>query len=287
MTKTALVLGGKTGLLGQSLAEILHRAGWTTICPGREDLDIFDTGQVEEVLRQHSVSHVFNTVAYTQVDKAEDEPEEAARLNRTLPIRLGKLCRAADISLIHYSTDFVFNGRKETPYLPDDKTDPLSVYGRTKLEAEEGLMELGLNNLLILRTAWLFGPCKTNFIERILTLAKSREELSVIHDQVGCPTYTPDLAGHTLELLEKNASGIFHLTNSGQASWCEFAAEAVSCAGLPCRVHPITSSEYPQKAVRPRFSVLDTSAFTRETGITPRPWVQALREYLFQTPNFC
>ena len=287
MTGTALVLGGKTGLLGQSLAEILNRAGWTTICPGREDLDIFDSRQIENLIRQQNVTHVFNTVAYTQVDKAEDEPEMAGRLNRTLPVRLGQICKAAGTSLVHYSTDFVFNGKKETPYEPEDPTDPLSVYGRTKLEGETGLLELGLDDLLILRTAWLFGPCKTNFIERILTLAKDREELTVIHDQIGCPTYTPDLARHTLELINKNASGTFHLTNSGQASWCEFAAEAVSCAGLPCRVQPITSEEYPQKAVRPRFSVLDTTDFTRVTGTTPRPWVQALREYLFQTPSFC
>ncbi len=287
MTGTALILGGKTGLLGQSLAEILHRSGWTTICPGREDLDLFDSSRVEELADRQGVTHVFNAVAYTQVDKAEDDPDEAARLNRTLPIRIGQICRTLDIPLVHYSTDFVFNGKKERPYRPEDETAPLSVYGRTKLEGETGLLELGLNNLLILRTAWLFGPCRTNFIERILTLAREREELTVIHDQIGCPTYTPDLARHTLELVAKQASGIFHLANGGQASWCEFAAEAVTCAGLPCRVQPVTSEEYPQKAVRPRFSVLDTSAFTRMTGTTPRPWVQALREYLFQTPGFC
>lgn len=287
MTGTALILGGKTGLLGQSLAEILHRSGWTTICPGREDLDLFDSEQVRILADRQGVTHMFNTVAYTQVDRAEEEPDEAARLNRNLPIRLGQVCRALGIPLVHYSTDFVFSGKKETPYLPEDNTAPLSVYGRTKLEGENGLLDLGLDNLLILRTAWLFGPCRTNFIDRILDLARDREELAVIHDQIGCPTYTPDLAGHTLELVAKGAAGTFHLTNGGQASWCEFAAEAVACAGLPCRIQPITSDEYPQKATRPRFSVLDTSAFTRVTGTTPRPWVQALREYLFRTPSFC
>ena len=278
---SAVVLGGKTGLLGQSLCMAMTRRGWTVHAPGREDLDIFDRPAVEDFLDRTGARLLFNTVAYTRVDQAEDEPAEAARLNRQLPLILGQAARTTGVRLIHYSTDFVFNGKKTTPYTTADQPDPRSVYGRTKLFGERELTALDLPGLLIIRTSWLFGPCKTNFVTRILELAADRSELSVVHDQVGSPTYTPDLAANSLALVDREATGIFHLANSGQASWCELAAEAVRGADLPCRIKPITSPEYPQKACRPAYSVLDLSGFTAVTGITPRPWLQALREFLF------
>lgn len=279
--RSAVVLGGKTGLLGQALCMAMTRRGWTVHAPGRADLDLFDRPAVEDYLTRTGADILFNTVAYTKVDQAEDEPSEAARLNRQLPLVLGQAARNAGVRLVHYSTDFVFNGRKTTPYTIEDQPDPRSVYGSTKLQGERELLALGLPGLLIIRTSWLFGPCKINFVTRILELAAARPELSVVHDQVGSPSYTPDLAANSLALVESGAAGLFHLANSGQASWCELAAEAVRGADLPCRVKPITSAQYPQKAVRPAYSVLDLSKFTAATGITPRPWLQALREFLF------
>ena len=279
--RSAVVLGGKTGLLGQALCMAMTRRGWTVHAPGRADLDLFDRPAVEDYLTRTGADILFNTVAYTKVDQAEDEPSEAARLNRQLPLVLGQAVRNAGVRLVHYSTDFVFNGRKTTPYTTEDQPDPRSVYGSTKLQGERELLALGLPGLLIIRTSWLFGPCKINFVTRILELAAARPELSVVHDQVGSPSYTPDLAANSLALVEAGAAGLFHLANAGQASWCELAAEAVRGADLPCRVKPITSDQYPQKAVRPAYSVLDLSKFTAATGITPRPWLQALREFLF------
>lgn len=279
--RSAVVLGGKTGLLGQALCMAMTRRGWTVHAPGRADLDLFDRPAVEDYLTRTGADILFNTVAYTKVDQAEDEPSEAARLNRQLPLVLGQAARNAGVRLVHYSTDFVFNGRKTTPYTTEDQPDPRSVYGSTKLQGERELLALGLPGLIIIRTSWLFGPCKINFVTRILELAAARPELSVVHDQVGSPSYTPDLAANSLALVESGAAGLFHLANSGQASWCELAAEAVRGADLPCRVKPITSAQYPQKAVRPAYSVLDLSKFTAATGITPRPWLQALREFLF------
>ena len=278
---SAVVLGGKTGLLGQALCMAMTRRGWNVHALGREDLDIFDRPAVEDFLARSGATTLFNTVAYTKVDQAEDEPAEAARLNRQLPLTLGQACRKAGVPLVHYSTDFVFNGKKKCPYTPDDAPDPRSVYGRTKLQGERELLGLDLPGLLIIRTSWLFGPCRINFVTRILELAATRPELSVVDDQIGSPSYTPDLAANSLALVESGASGIFHLANSGQASWCELAAEAVRGADLPCRIKPIHSSEYPQKACRPAYSVLDLAKFTAATGITPRPWLQALREFLF------
>jgi dTDP-4-dehydrorhamnose reductase len=279
--RSAVVLGGKTGLLGQALSLALTRQGWVVHAPGRDELNLFERPAVEDYLARTKAEVLFNTVAYTKVDQAEDEPAEASRLNRQLPLILGKAVQAVGVPMVHYSTDFVFSGRKTSPYGPGDQPAPCSVYGHTKLQGERELMALGLPNLLIIRTSWLFGPCKTNFVTRILELAASRPELSVVHDQIGSPSYTPDLASGSLALLEKGATGIFHLANAGQASWCELAAEAVRGADLACRIKPIPSSEYPQKACRPTYSVLDLGAFTATTGIAPRPWLQALREFLF------
>lgn len=278
---TAVILGGKTGLLGQALTCALTGKGWTVHSLSRDDLDIFSRPDVEDFLNRCQADVLFNTVAYTKVDQAEDEPAEAARLNTHLPRLLGQAAANAGTRLVHYSTDFVFNGRKTTPYTPQDPTDPKSVYGQTKFQGERELLSLKLPGLLIIRTSWLFGPCRMNFVTRILQLAAERPELTVVHDQIGSPSYTPDLAANSLALVESDAAGIFHLANAGQASWCELAAAAVRAADLPCRIVPIPSADYPQKAQRPAYSVLDLKDFTLVTGITPRPWLQALREFLF------
>lgn len=278
----AVVLGGKTGLLGQSLCTSLASAGWRTIPAGRDDLDLFDQDQLSAFLDSHEPDIICNTVAYTQVDKAEDEPDEAARLNKRLPATLGRLASKRNIRLVHYSTDFVFDGQGCMPYAPDNPTNPQSVYGKTKLAGEKALLDLNMEGLTIIRTAWLFGPGRTNFVTKILSLAAQRSNLNVVHDQIGSPTYTPDLADYSVTLLKAGGTGVFHLVNSGCASWCELAGAAVQAMGLQCEVHPITSDQYPQKAQRPSYSVLDTQTFTSLTGIKPRPWLQALREYVFQ-----
>ena len=285
--KKALVLGGKTGFLGQALAQVLTAQGWEIICPGRNDLDVFNQNDMDRYLETHRPSHIFNTIGYTQVDTAEEDQNQAALLNKTLPVLLARLARQRGLYFIHYSTDFVFDGKKTTPYLVEDSTSPLNIYGQSKRDGEQGILALGWEKTLIIRTAWLFGPFKTNFVDRIIELAQERDSLGIVHDQIGSPTFTMDLACHTLELIKRNAKGIYHITNSGHASWCELAAEAIACAGVPCHVKAIASKDYPQKAVRPAYSVLDCSAFIQKTGITPRPWVQALRAYLFNQDHPC
>ncbi|WP_244148825.1 dTDP-4-dehydrorhamnose reductase [Desulfonatronum thioautotrophicum] len=279
--KNVMVLGGKTGLLGQSLCASLEKAGWTALPVGRDDVDLFDTDQMAAFLDRHEPDIICNTIAYTQVDKAEDEPEEAMRINKQFVAKLGRLAKPRHIWLVHYSTDFVFDGKSCEPYRPEDAVNPRSVYGKTKLAGENALRDLGLDQLSIIRTAWLFGPGRTNFVSKILSLAAQRDCLNVVHDQTGSPTYTPDLADHTVELLKVNGQGVFHLVNSGCASWCELASAAVQAMALQCDVHPISSDEYPQKALRPCYSVLNTESFTALTGVKPRPWLHGLREYVF------
>ncbi|MFV0421372.1 dTDP-4-dehydrorhamnose reductase [Oleidesulfovibrio sp.] len=280
--RKALVLGGQSGLLGQALVSELSNAGWQVTAHGRQDADVLDFAALERYIESEAPDVVFNTVAYTQVDKAEDEQDAATRLNKALPAALGRIALNQGLHLVHYSTDFIFSGHKESPYTEEDLPEPQSVYGSSKLAGEQALLSLQLPKLTIIRTSWLFGPGRGNFVQTILGLCGSRPEITVVHDQTGSPTYTPDLAHNSRLLIEKDATGIFHIANGGQATWCELAAEAVSLAQLPCQVRPIPSSGYPQKAKRPAFSVLDTSRFTEYTGVRPRPWIQALRDYIFQ-----
>ena len=278
----ALVLGGETGLLGMSLVQCLRDAGWYASVTGRPDPHACGQDDLVALLDLHEPQVVFNTWAHTQVDRAEDEPEAARRMNAALPEALGRACLGRDLLLVHYSTDFVFGGPAATPRREDDEPAPESVYGRTKLEGERALLALSLPRLVIIRTAWLFGPGKGNFVRTMLDLGAKRSELNVVHDQVGSPTYTPDLAEYSLALVGSGATGLFHVANAGNASWCELASEALRCAAASCTVHAIPSADYPQKAKRPTYSVLDTTKFTEATGVTPRPWVQAVRDYVFR-----
>ena len=279
-----MVLGGASGLLGQALVQTATLAGYPVIASARNDFNPMKTESVAAYIDEHAPDIICNTIAYTQVDKAEDEEEQALHLNRLFPCILGRIVKTRpSIYLLHCSTDFVFNGRKREPYVETDPTAPLNVYGRSKLEGENALLELQLEKLCIVRTAWLYGPGKKNFVSTILGLCAKNKNLTVVHDQIGSPTHTMDLAAYCLHLLEANGQGIFHIANSGQASWCELASEAAKLAQIECPITPIQSSEYPMKAVRPAYSVLDCSKFAKLTGITPRPWPQALVDYIFAT----
>ncbi|MDL2271866.1 dTDP-4-dehydrorhamnose reductase [Desulfovibrio sp. OttesenSCG-928-I05] len=279
--KRALVLGGDGGLLGQALVRVLEQAGYTVRTTGRNDFGPCDTEAMTELLDAAQPHLLFNTVAYTQVDQAEDDEDKAFEVNRFLPAALGRLVAPRPLHFTHFSTDFVFDGKKETPYSEEDEPAPLSVYGKSKLAGEQALLQLELPNCCIVRSAWLFGPGKKNFVKTILDLCSERQSVNVVYDQTGSPTYTMDLAAASLKLAEAGAAGVFHVVNSGSANWCEFAAEAVRLAQLECGVNPIPSSEYPQKAKRPAYTVLDTAKLTRVTGITPRPWPKALADYVF------
>lgn len=277
---TALLLGGR-GLLGQALTQVLQKAGWAICTPERDTVNLQCPEDVTQCVTDCAPDVIFNTVAYTQVDMAEDEPQQALAINRGLPMLLGHIVQDKPIHLVHLSTDFVFNGKGKRPYNENDATDPQSVYGKSKLEGEQALLDLNLPNCCIVRTAWLFGPGRKNFVSTILQHAKNASEMRVVFDQIGSPTYTPDLAHACLELAVLRASGLFHVVNSGQASWCELAAEAVRLANFSTQIRPIPTSEWPQKAVRPAYSVLDTARYTSLTGKTMRPWVQALQDYVF------
>ncbi|BCS87446.1 dTDP-4-dehydrorhamnose reductase [Pseudodesulfovibrio sediminis] len=278
--QTVVILGGKTGLLGQALVKAFADAGAHPVPLSSADCDILDPLAVEIRLDKEDADILVNAAAYTQVDLAEDEEDKAFALNATAPPLLASLAARRAIPFIHYSTDFVFNGEKHTPYTEYDETSAFSAYGISKADGERGLLKLGYDRTLIVRISWLFGPGRINFVEKILSLCDDRNRLTVVNDQIGSPSYAPDIAMNTVKLIEKDATGIYHLANTGETSWHGLANTAVSLAGKDCIVAPVPTSEYPTKAVRPAYSVLDLSKFIRKTGVTPRTWEEALKEYV-------
>lgn len=283
----ALVLGGATGLLGQALVAVLNKSqNWQVESLGRSDCNIFDEPTLAAFLKDHQPDVVFNTVAWTQVDDAEDHPEEALKVNASFPGMLARLLAQTSCFLLHFSTDFVFGlHNQHQPLSETDSPVPESVYGSTKLAGEQAILQVLPKQSAILRTAWLFGPWKKNFITTILQLAHKKKQLSVVADQYGSPTYTLDLARWSAVIAEKRAHGLFHAVNAGQASWFAFAAKAIELAHVDCTIQPITSDEWPQKAKRPKYSVLSTAKLASVLGKSAfpvRPWEEALTEYLSQ-----
>ena len=279
---TVLILGGTTGLLGQAIAHEAAGRGYAVVASSRDDFDTNDSEALAAYIGKIKPDLICNTIAYTQVDKAEEDEKNALLLNRVFPRFLARIVKAhPHIYLMHFSTDFVFNGRKTKPYTTMDEPDPQSVYGKSKLAGEQAILEQNLEKFAIIRTAWLFGPGKKNFVQTILGLSTCRPNINVVFDQIGSPTYTPDLAAYSLDVYEAKGQGLFHIVNSGIASWCDLAAEVVRLSQLECTVNPIPSSEYPQKALRPAYSVLETSRLTEVTGVSPRPWPTALADYIY------
>ncbi len=275
-----LVLGGKTGMLGQALCRLAQSQGLEVATLGREDGDVTDLEFLKSKITEINPTLIFNAIAYTAVDKAEEDVQNASLINKRIPEMLACILKNTNIFLVHYSTDFVFDGKKTSPYSETDETNPLSVYGETKLAGEIALQKL--ENCAILRTAWLFGSGRKNFISTILKFAQEKECLRVVHDQFGSPTCTKDLAEMSFVVAKKRATGIFHAVNAGQASWCELASEAISIFNLHTFVEPICTKDWPQKAIRPSYSVLSTKKMAETLGYTPRPWIQALREYILE-----
>ena len=284
----ALVLGGETGLLGQEIVKRLHEKEWFVETLGRKDGDMQDEGFVTQKIDTTGPDVVFNTIAWTQVDDAEDHPEAARAVNADFPAMLARLLGKTKAHLVHFSTDFIFDTETRTPIREESAPAPQSVYGKTKALGEEYLTSLLPTQSTIIRTAWLFGPARKNFVATIVNAAKGRSELRVVADQTGSPTYTPDLATWSVALAEERASGIWHGINAGFATWHALASKALELAQIECSVVPITSNEWPQKAKRPTYSVLDGSKLDRFLAtkkMVRRSWESALADYIKKLIN--
>ncbi|MCH9631188.1 MAG: dTDP-4-dehydrorhamnose reductase [Chlamydiia bacterium] len=253
---------GKNGLLASAFVHICRMENISYISTSKNELDITDCAQVEEFLDQNEFSHVINCAAYTNVEAAEENKEDAYLLNETAVADLARACKERKIKLVHFSTDYVFSGRKLRPYHEDDQTAALNVYGESKLAGERALFS-HLDDALLIRISWLFGSEGSSFVSKMKELMLKEKELRVIDDQIGKVSFAGDVAKATLNLLDK--SGTFHFANRGILTWYEFAHEILDQlkrdgAPVVCeKLYPIKSSEYEQKVSRPLFSVLDTT----------------------------
>ena len=289
--KKVLLIGAK-GQVGQELQVTLPSLG-EVISIGREELDLTNSEKIGQLIREIHPNYLVNASAYTAVDKAETEPDLAYSINATAPKIMAEAAEKIKAKFLHISTDYVFDGRKNTPYLETDLTNPLGVYGQSKLRGEEEIKTVN-SQAIILRTAWVYGSYgKSNFVKTMLRLGKEREELKVVVDQLGSPTWAKDIATAITQLLinADNPAGIYNFTNSGVASWFDLTKaifEEAKTSGIPLkiqRVIPITTAEYPTPAVRPAYSVLSGQKISQQLGYIPPYWRDSLKAMLNQLFN--
>ncbi|TYT69417.1 dTDP-4-dehydrorhamnose reductase [Microcystis aeruginosa] len=289
--KKVLLIGAK-GQVGQELQVTLPYLG-EVISIGREELDLTNSEKISQLIREIHPDYLVNAAAYTAVDKAETEPDLAYSINAIAPKIMAESAEKIKAKFLHISTDYVFDGRKNTPYLETDLTNPLGVYGQSKLRGEEEIKTVN-SQAIILRTAWVYGSYgKSNFVKTMLRLGKEREELKVVVDQVGSPTWAKDIATAITHLLINvdNPPGIYNFTNSGVASWFDLTKaifEEAKISGIPLkiqRVIPITTAEYPTPAVRPAYSVLSGQKISQQLDYIPPYWRDSLKAMLTQIFN--
>ncbi|MCI5569494.1 MAG: dTDP-4-dehydrorhamnose reductase [Lachnospiraceae bacterium] len=273
------LITGVKGQLGHDIMGELKKRGHETVGVDIEEMDITDPKACEKVITEAKVDGVFHCAAYTAVDAAEDNKELCMKINVQGTENIAKVCEKLDIKMMYISTDYVFNGEGTRPWEPDDKTEPLNVYGESKYYGEVAVTD-HVKKFYVVRIAWVFGINGKNFIKTMLRLGKERDELTVVDDQFGSPTYTYDLSRLLVDMMETDKYGFYHATNEGICSWYEFACEIFRQAGLNVKVTPVSSKEYNSKAKRPSNSRMNKDKLT-ENGFERLPkWQDALSRYL-------
>lgn len=273
-----ILITGSDGMLGHDLADVL-KGKHELILTTSKTLDITDKNHVINFVSSQKPDMLINAAAYTDVDGCEKNQELAYSVNGEGVRNLAMACKKIGCGLVHISTDYVFNGENTRPWVEDDETGPISVYGKSKLEGEKAICEI-LDKYFILRTAWLYGVNGRNFPKTMLELAENHSKITVVYDEVGTPTYTLDLAQAISKLIETDCYGIYHLTNSGSCSWCEFARYIFEIAGADVEVVPVTADEFARPAPRPSYSVLENRNWV-ENGFEPlRNYTEAIKEYI-------
>ena len=275
-----VLVTGANGQLGNEMRLMAQNSSYHYIFTDVEELDITDFNAILQTVKEKEIQIIVNCAAYTNVDKAENDFDIANALNNIAVGRLANVAKAQNATLIHISTDYVFNGNNHIPYTEDDITDPIGVYGKTKLAGEETIKKVGCN-YIILRTAWLYSKWGNNFVKTMQKLTLEKDSLSVIFDQIGSPTYAKDLAHAISLIIERNMlnqQGIYHYSNEGVCSWFDFAKEICELSGHNCNITPIHSQEYPSKITRPHYSVLDKTKFKETFGIPVPYWKDSLKK---------
>ena len=278
-----ILVFGSSGQLAQSLRDT--KLDKEPFFVDHRTCDLADSGQVDAILDEKKPELIINAAAYTAVDKAEAEPELAHLINEVSVRRMAVFAHANNARLIHISTDFVFDGTKQSPYLPEDVTSPLGEYGASKLAGEIAALQEAPESTMIIRTAWVYSEHGSNFVKTMLRFMKEKDELGVVNDQLGSPTYARGLAEMIWQAVEHDlfTAGIYHWTDEGNISWCDFAKaiqqEALEAGHLvqTIPINPITTDDYPTPAARPACSVLDKRKLAKLVGIEPAPWRQNLK----------
>ena len=270
-----VLVTGANGQLGSEIQNNTHRIS-NYYFSDADSLDITDAQAIRAFVQQHAINLIVNCAAYTNVDKAEDDCATAQAINHTAVAHLASVCKEFQLPLIHISTDYVFGGTKNTPYRETDATQPLGVYGRTKLAGEQAIQNSGIEHLII-RTSWLYSlRFGNNFVKTIQRLSSERPQLKVVADQVGTPTNAADLANFIVQAIEntwyRGKREVYHFSNEGVCSWYDFAVAIVAASGNTCEVLPCTSAEFPSKVTRPSYSVLDKTKLKTDFGYRIPYW---------------
>ena len=282
MSQLRIAVIGSSGMLGQELVRSCTKRDMDLHnYSGSESLDVTNSDAVSKAIRGFDV--VINSSGYTDVDGAESDSESAMKVNQLGPKNLAKACLENNALLVHYSTDYIFNGASIAAHRIDDEPGPCNIYGLSKLAGEKAIRETGCKHLII-RTSWLFAAHSKNFVRTIFRESQLRDTLKVVSDQVGRPTLCSDLAQQTLDILASSAQGTFHVTNGGSCSWYEFAKEIISLMGNNCIVQPCKTSDFPRPAARPGNSVLDLGKTIKLIG-KPRDWKIALGDCIEELIN--
>lgn len=276
-----ILVTGSTGQLGSDVVKELLKRGYSTLSPNRSELNLCSEDNIRNYILNSNCEAIVHCAAYTQVDKAEDEKDLCIKINATATKHIAKCAKILDIPMIYISTDYVFDGTKDGEYTENDETNPINIYGESKLAGEKYVQEI-LDKYYIVRTSWVFNINGKNFIETMLRLSKANNQLSIVNDQIGSPTYTKDLSRLLVDMLETSKYGLYHATNEGYCSWYEFADTIFKLANINIDIKAINSNEYASRAKRPLNSKLSKDKLI-EYGFKPLPhWEDALKDYLIR-----
>ena len=276
-----ILVTGSTGQLGSDVVKELLKRGYSTLSPNRSELNLCSEDNIRNYILNSNCEAIVHCAAYTQVDKAEDEKDLCIKINATATKHIAKCAKILDIPMIYISTDYVFDGTKDGKYTENDETNPINIYGESKLAGEKYVQEI-LDKYYIVRTSWVFNINGKNFIETMLRLSKANNQLSIVNDQIGSPTYTKDLSRLLVDMLETSKYGLYHATNEGYCSWYEFADTIFKLANINIDIKAINSNEYVSRAKRPLNSKLSKDKLI-EYGFKPLPhWEDALKDYLIR-----
>ena len=278
MNSKKILITGAHGQLGSALSSLLQSTPYNVVCTDYDSLDITNSEAVESFIGEGKFDYIVNCAAYTQVDRAEEDADNADLLNHIAVANIANAALNCGGRVIHISTDYVFDGNHFVPYVESDEPAPRSVYGSTKLAGERDLFDIAPDSIVV-RTAWLYSATGNNFVKTMLRLGKEKDSIRVVYDQIGSPTYAPDLASAILSIIESETwvPGVYHFTNEGVISWYDFTKAIFRISGVHCEVSPILSSEYKTLAVRPHYSVLDKSKIKSVFGVNIPYWEDSLQ----------